>query len=111
MISNSKEKLMELLKILNSDEKKAKEFANQKTKGDTYEYCKTLVDGYTKEEYMEFMTGLSNLLKNIPDENAPIEISDKDLETISGGFLDFETIKKAYETGKNLAPFISELFS
>jgi hypothetical protein len=106
------ENLIELIKLLNSDAGKADEFSKKKSKKELYEYCISLVPGYTEEEFtkfMEFLAAFSKIKDNSAglsekdlkkEESAefmkflttysksndnPVEISGKDLEHVSGG--------------------------
>lgn len=93
--------LVKLLKLLSSDSEKANEFSNKKTREELYEYCISLIPGYSESEFTEFMKNLLMLSKN---QNNTSEISEEDLEHISGGADIFETlvsILKAFQEGKS----------
>ncbi len=74
--------LIQLIELLNSDAQKAHEFSSKENKKELYEYCISLVPGYSEAEFTEFMKNLSSLLKN---KNNMSKISEKDLENVSGG--------------------------
>ena len=92
--------LLKLINLLNSDPEKAKEFSSKKDKKELYEYCVSLVPGYSEEEFTEFMKNLSEYSKKAGNAS---EISEKDLENISGGTDIFSTIvlaMRAFQEGK-----------
>ena len=92
--------LVKLIKLLSSDKEKANEFSSKKTKEELYEYCVSLVPGYSETEFTEFMKNLSMSSKK---QNNMSEISDKDLEHVSGGTDIFETllsVLQAFQEGK-----------
>ncbi len=94
------ENLIKLIKILNSDLEKAREFSSKKSEKELYNYCISLVPGYSEEEFAEFMKNLSESLKNRSNES---KISEDDLEHISGGTDMYQTIVSflnAFQEGK-----------
>lgn len=96
--------LIKLIYILNSDIEKANEFSTKKTKKELYDYCISLIPGYSEEEFTEFMKNLSMCSKDMGDLS---KISEKDFENVSGGSSGtsdvFSTIVNAlyaYQEGK-----------
>lgn len=83
--------LIKLIKILNDNPDKAKEFYNMGDWKDLYEYSISLVPGYDFDEFVKFM---ENIAKD--------SMSEDELSKISGG-LDFsETCGLATNFIKNL---------
>lgn len=94
------ENLIKLIKLISSDAKMADEFSSKKTKEELYEYCISLVPGYSEKEFTEFMRNLSISFKN---HNNMSKISEKDLENVSGGVGLFETlvsVLNAFQEGR-----------
>ena len=85
------ENLIKLIKILNDNPDKAKEFYNMGDWKELYEYSISLVPGYDFDEFIKFMESI-----------AKGSMSDDELSKISGG-LDFsETCGLATNFIKNL---------
>ena len=70
--------LIKLIKILNDNPDKAKEFYNMGSSEELYEYCISLVPGYDFDEFVEFMKNIAK----ISEENT---LSNEELNKISGG--------------------------
>lgn len=94
--------LINLLKVLNDNPEKAKEFYNLNSPKELYDYCISLVPGYEFDEFVEFM-------KNIAKMSKEKDLDDSDLEKISGGFMDIldgmqvvETFFDSYNSSKEM---------
>ena len=77
MDADFKMKFDKLIKILTTDEDKAKEFSDIKTVEESYGFACGLVGGMDKTLYYQ---AVKEFIKNRDDEN------NKNLESVSGGF-------------------------
>lgn len=77
MDADFKMKFDKLIKILTTDEDKAKEFSDIKTVEESYGFACSLVGGMDKTLYYQ---AVKEFIKNRDDEN------NKNLESVSGGF-------------------------
>ena len=78
MDADFKMKFDKLIKILTTDEDKAKEFSDIKTVEESYGFACSLVGDMDKTLYYQ---AVREFIKNQDDEN------DKNLESVSGGFI------------------------
>lgn len=75
--------LATLLDILIKNQKLLEKFLAQDNAENLYDFCISIVDGYTFEEFKKF---LEILAKNDYDLEDPQKISDENLENVAGGF-------------------------
>lgn len=72
----------ELIEKLNSDESLQKEFSKKKNIDDMYKFCTSIVGGYTREEFEEFINQIYN---SINQKIKSGEISEEELSRVNGG--------------------------
>ena len=78
--------LIKLIKILNDNPDKAKEFYNMGSSEELYEYCISLVPGYDFDEFVEFM-------KNVAKISEEDVLSNDELNKVSGGKTFYDTLE------------------
>lgn len=99
--------LIKLIKILNDNPDKAKEFYNMGSSEELYEYCISLVPGYDFDEFVEFM-------KNVAKISEEDVLSNDELNKVSGGnglsimeiFDVAKTVYDTLDTSKNITDSI-----
>lgn len=71
------ENLLRLIDEINSDPEKIEAFSKKESPQALYDYCVSVVPGYTYEEFTDFMISLADLISQ--------DLSDEELSNISGG--------------------------
>lgn len=94
------ENLKKLFEEIANNEALAEKFKHCKTAEEAYAVAVTVVDGYTMEEFREILMKIDSASKNV---NA--ELSDDDLDQVSGGVTNFDWItflQKAAHSSKGV---------
>ncbi|MBQ2671566.1 MAG: hypothetical protein IJG00_02010 [Clostridia bacterium] len=71
------ENLLKLIEEVNSDPEKIEQFSKKDSPQELYDYCISIVPGYTYEEFTEFMMYLADLISK--------DLSEDELNNITGG--------------------------
>lgn len=71
------ENLLKLIEEVNSDPEKIEQFSKKNSPQELYDYCISIVPGYTYEEFTEFMMYLADLISK--------DLSEDELNNITGG--------------------------
>ena len=71
------ENLLKLIEEVNSDPEKIEQFSKKKSPQELYDYCISIVPGYTYKEFTEFMMYLADLISK--------DLSEDELNNITGG--------------------------
>ncbi len=100
------ENLLMLLKTLLSDEKLAARFAKNKTLDEFFEFCISIVSGYTKDELDAFLKELASLISYEDCDKIALE---KNLEKVSGGISMKKTNEKILAGAMAIVSLISPL--
>lgn len=69
--------LLKLIDEINSDPEKIEQFSSKNSPQELYNYCISVVPGYTYEEFTEFMLSLADLISK--------DLSEDELSNITGG--------------------------
>ena len=77
------EKLIELLEKIIESEEIRHNLQNQNTLEEAYQYCLSIKDGYTIDEFQDFLREIVRL----NGKAVKSELSEKSLEDITGGLL------------------------
>lgn len=100
--------LINLIKILNQSKEKSYEFSKKNSMEELYEYCHSIVDGYSFEEFEEFMINIAKTLDN--------NLTDEDFKKISGGksVIDYiesfdEGMQHGSKLGCNMGTYIKDI--
>ncbi|MBR0423080.1 MAG: bacteriocin [Clostridia bacterium] len=71
------ENLLKLIDEVNSDPEKIEQFRSKNSPQELYNYCISIVPGYTYDEFKEFMLSLADLISK--------NLSEDELNNIIGG--------------------------
>ena len=71
------ENLLKLIEEVNSDPEQIEQFSKKNSTQELYDYCISIVPGYTYEEFTEFMMYLADLISK--------DLSEDELNNITGG--------------------------
>ena len=69
--------LIKLIEEINADPERIEQFSKKDSPQELYDYCISIVPGYTYEEFTEFMMYLADLISK--------DLSEDELNNITGG--------------------------
>lgn len=82
--ANAMNKVEKVFTLIYNDSKLKEELIKKQTIDEMYEYCTSISDGYTKEEFEKFV---NEMCQYVEEEltNKNLSISDEDMKKVSGG--------------------------